>query len=108
MREEYDYFEKKYNISQYSEIPICVVIPSYNNVPKGRYKDNLNSVLQQNYSNYHIVFIDDVSEDKTGEFVQKYVDELELKEDKIKIIINKEKKYAMQNLRYAAMNECKE
>ena len=66
MIEEYEYFENKYHISAYPEIPICVVIPSYNNVEKDRYKDNLNSVLQQNYSNYHVVFIDDVSEDRTG------------------------------------------
>ena len=27
----------------------------------------------QNYQNYHVVYIDDASPDKTGEFVKKYI-----------------------------------
>ena len=29
----------------------------------------------QDYSNYHIIYVDDASPDKTGEFVKKYLEE---------------------------------
>jgi glycosyltransferase involved in cell wall biosynthesis len=41
-------------------------VPSYNNVAMDRYIQNINSILQQDYSNYHIVFIDDASDDETA------------------------------------------
>ena len=44
---------------------MCVVVPSYNNIPNNRYKKILNTIYYQNYSNYHIVFIDDFSNDDT-------------------------------------------
>jgi glycosyltransferase involved in cell wall biosynthesis len=40
-----------------------------------RYKRNLDSILQQNYTNYKVYYIDDYSTDKTGEFVEKYIKE---------------------------------
>lgn len=82
-----------------------MVIPSFNNAKDDRYKVNIQSVLQQNYSNYHVVFIDDMSEDKTGYLVEDYVNSFEPKyKEKVKVIINHERKMAMPNLRYAAMN----
>ena len=47
-------------------MPICLVIPSYNNVEDNRYTNNIRSVVMQEYTNYHIVFIDDASTDGTG------------------------------------------
>ena len=64
--EERDYYEKKYNISQYEELPFCIVVPSHDNVKDNRHIKNLRSVLMQEYSNYHIVFIDDASTDGTS------------------------------------------
>lgn len=52
------------------------MVPSYNNIQDDRYKANLKSIIMQNYSNYHVVFIDDVSEDGTGQKVQEYADSL--------------------------------
>ena len=51
---------------------MCVVIPSYNNVKDDRYIKNIRSVLQQDYSNFRIVLIDDNSSDGTGEKVKAY------------------------------------
>jgi CDP-glycerol glycerophosphotransferase len=51
-----------------------VFILSYNNEPYNRYKANLDSVFQQNYENYFVVYVNDVSSDRTGELVQKYMD----------------------------------
>ncbi len=66
----------------------------------------MKSILQQNYTNYHVVVIDDMSEDHTGQEIQKYVNQLDhgKYKNKIKVIVNKERKMAMPNLRYAAMN----
>lgn len=60
------YFEEKYNLNLFDEeLPMCVVVPSHNNVQYGRYKRILQSIFYQNYTNYHIVFIDDFSTDQT-------------------------------------------
>jgi glycosyltransferase involved in cell wall biosynthesis len=32
----------------------------------------MNSILRQEYSNYHIIFIDDGSDDGTGQLIQKF------------------------------------
>lgn len=54
-----------------SEKKMVVVITSYNN--KEWYKKNLDSVFNQNYSNYRIIYIDDRSPDGTGKLVQSYI-----------------------------------
>lgn len=69
-QEDKKYYEDKYHISKYKEMPICVVVPSYNNAAKDRYFHNMNSILQQDYSNYRIIFIDDASDDRTGELIK--------------------------------------
>lgn len=48
------------------------MIPSFNNAVLDRYMHNLNSILQQDYSNYHIVFIDDASDDETADKVRQF------------------------------------
>lgn len=53
------------------ENPIVVVIPSFNN--KAWYKRNLESVWQQKYSNFRVIYIDDCSPDGTGKLVAEYV-----------------------------------
>lgn len=51
------------------EKSIVVVIPSYNNV--NWLQRNLESVLQQNYSNFRIIYVNDCSKDNTGTQVRK-------------------------------------
>ena len=68
--QEKTYFEEKYKVSEYKELPFCVVVPSYKNVANDRYRHNMNSIIQQDYSNYRIIFIDDASEDDTGNFMK--------------------------------------
>jgi cellulose synthase/poly-beta-1,6-N-acetylglucosamine synthase-like glycosyltransferase len=73
--EEKAYYEAKYSISKYEELPFCIVIPSFNNVKNNRHINNIKSVLMQDYKNYHIVFIDDASTDGTGDQIEKYLAE---------------------------------
>jgi glycosyltransferase involved in cell wall biosynthesis len=53
------------------EKEIVVVIPSYNN--EQWYERNLQSVLEQNYSHFRIIYVNDCSQDRTGECVEKWV-----------------------------------
>lgn len=53
------------------EKPIVVIIPSYNNATY--VEKNLNSVYDQEYDNYRVIYIDDCSTDKTLERVRKIV-----------------------------------
>ena len=54
-----------------TEKPIAIIIPSFNN--EDWYEKNLNSVLQQNYDNYRIIYINDCSSDRTGQVVEETV-----------------------------------
>ena len=101
------YYEKHYSISKYEELPICVVIPSYNNVKDGRYRNNLESILQQDYDNYRIVFIDDASEDGTGAYMWHHVKQRNISPQKLTVIVNKERHMTMPNIHWAAHQFCK-
>jgi glycosyltransferase involved in cell wall biosynthesis len=54
-----DYYHKK-------QLRFCIVVNSYDNARRGLIYRNLNSILQQNYTNYHVVYTDDASTDNTG------------------------------------------
>ena len=105
--QEKAYYEEKYQISKYEELPFCIVVPSYKNVANSRYVHNMNSIIQQDYQNYRIIFIDDASEDDTGVFVREYIKEHNLSPSKIQVAINKERTMAMPNLHMAAHKFCK-
>ena len=85
---------------------MCVVILSNNNIPNDRYKKVLDTIAQQEYKNFHMVFIDDVSSDDTYEQTIKYTKEIGLF-NRTDFIKNTERKFATFNLRNAAYNYCK-
>ena len=57
--------ENKYKLKSFDEVPMCVVVLSNNNIENNRYQKVLDTIKYQEYENYHIVFIDDVSVDDT-------------------------------------------
>lgn len=62
----------------------------------------------QNYSNYHIVVIDDASTDQTGELILKFLREQnKVGEDRYDVIRNSQQMRAMANIRFAAKTYCK-
>lgn len=67
---------------------MCVVILSHNNIEDDRYKKIMQTILYQNYSNYHIVFIDDFSSDTTLQATQEYVEKVGFPQSRIKYIRN--------------------
>ena len=50
---------------------ITVIIPSYNN--RQWYERNLSSVVDQDYRNFRIIYVDDCSSDRTGELVEQFI-----------------------------------
>jgi hypothetical protein len=53
------------------EKPFVIVIPSHNN--REWYQQNLDSVFNQNYRNYRVIYIADASTEGTERFVESYV-----------------------------------
>lgn len=88
-------------------MPFCVVVPSYNNVAQDRYLKNIRSILQQDYSNYRILFIDDGSTDNTGKRIEEYAKTHFISKEKLTIRHNEKQIMAMPNLHDAAHNFCK-
>jgi glycosyltransferase involved in cell wall biosynthesis len=50
-----------------------VYVPSFNNAKRRHYLRNLDSIFQQEYRNYHVVYVNDASEDETGQQVKNYM-----------------------------------
>lgn len=73
-------------IKKYAEDKSFVIVTaSYKNAEW--YKRNLDSIFNQKYTNYRIIYIDDASPDRTGPLVQEYIKECGM-EDKVIFIQN--------------------
>ena len=83
---------------------MCVTVMSHNNIENNRYKKVMQSILQQDYGNYHIVFIDDNSDDGNLESTMEFMQD---KGAKIQYIRNKKNKFATYNIVHAAFSFCK-
>ena len=81
-----------------------IVVPSYNN--SQWYKQNLDSIFSQNYGKYRVIYIDDCSNDKTYELVEKYIKENH-QESKVTLIKNEKRQLALSNI-YKAVISCKD
>lgn len=81
---------------------IVVVITSFNN--KDWYKENLDSVYKQNYTNYHLIYIDDCSKDGTGDLVKEYIHRIG-QDYRTTLILNQEWESQMAN-HYKAVHMC--
>lgn len=86
-----------------AEKPLVVIIPSYKNIEW--YQKNLESVFNQNYTNYRVIFIDDCSPDGTYEAALKYIEERN-QMFRVTAIKNQERSGAMANI-YWAVHSCR-
>ncbi len=84
------------------ELPMVVIIPSYNNANYA--SENLLSVFTQNYNNYRVIYIDDCSSDATYANVLALVKQNNM-EDRVQVIHNSERRLAMSNW-YNAIHSC--
>lgn len=67
---------------------MCIFVPSFNNAKTKLYLRNLDSIFQQDYKNYHLVYVNDASTDGTGDYVKSYMEENEIPAEKYTIINN--------------------
>jgi glycosyltransferase involved in cell wall biosynthesis len=79
-----------------------IFIASYNNIKW--YEKNLDSVCMQNYTNYHIIYVDDCSDDGTAQAVEEYSKKWDLN-NKITILKNAERHGQLYNL-YVTVHCC--
>lgn len=80
-----------------------VLITSYNNVKY--YVNNLQSVLNQTYSKFRVIYVDDCSEDKTGMMVEQYLSQVNPAIE-VKVIRNTQRQRKLANL-YHAIHSCR-
>jgi glycosyltransferase involved in cell wall biosynthesis len=80
------------------ELPFVFVICSYNNA-KWVYK-NLDSVFNQIYKNFRVIYIDDASTDGTADMVENYIQKHHL-EEKITLIKNTQRARKLKNIYHA-------
>ena len=85
-------------IFSHSEIFFTVIVPSFNN--EQWVEKNLNSIFSQDYPHFRVIYINDASQDRTGELVQQYIKKHNL-EDKCTYVENKNNQGAFYNLYYA-------
>ena len=86
-----------------SDHRFVIVIPSYNN--KDWYRNNLDSVFEQKYKNFRVIYTDDASPDGTGELVQEYIENNCPKNLKISLVKNEKRLGAMENM-YNMVHSC--
>ena len=86
------------------EKPMVIISSSRNT--KNYCIKNLDSTINQEYSNYRIIWIDDASDDGTPEIVGEYLKKKDLI-NKVTFIKNKERCWAAQNY-YTAIHTCKD
>lgn len=84
------------------ERQFIIVTASYNN--NEWYLYNLNSIFNQNYNNYRVIYIDDCSTDGTAELVEEYINQRNL-HHKITLIKNTQHRGALAN-HYHAIHSC--
>lgn len=66
--------EAKFGLSAArEELPMCLVVPGFNNNANFRIEGNLNSVFTQNYSNYKVVLINDASTDRSERLYRRFL-----------------------------------
>lgn len=90
----------------HNQIRFCIFTTSYNNARNRLYLRNLDSIFQQEYQNYHIVYGSDASTDGTAVYVQAYMEVNEIPKDKYTIIQNKKNQGGGANLYMAAHEYC--
>lgn len=103
------YFGMFFNCSHarettYKNKHFVFVIPSYNN--EEWYEKNLNSIISQEYDNWHAIYIDDVSTDETKHCVESFITDHHM-EHKITLMVNEVRQGALANM-YKAVNMCQD
>ena len=94
--EEWAWVQKEFGVdSGDTQLPMCVIVTSHNNKEDLRMVWNAESILQQDYSNYRVVFIDDSSSDGSWQILNDYLRWKKLDSDKVKFFRTKSQMHDM-------------
>ena len=66
----------------------------------------MQSIINQDYSNYRTIFIDDASSDRTADLIQLFITRNKLSSSKFRLIRNKQRRSAIPNVYDAVLNYC--
>ena len=106
-RKDWERLEGKFSLSGVGkELPMCVMVPGYNNNAKFRLEYNLNSIFQQNYTNYKVVLVNDASTDGTDELYRKYFEFYNIDPKKYVYVQNKIRVTALRNIYENSIKHC--
>lgn len=83
-----------------------MVSPTLNNAQNYRYEYSLQSILNQNYSNYKIVIIDQGSRDSTGDHIHKFMRKSGKSPEEYTFIKSENPKSRMETLSSAIKEHC--
>lgn len=99
--------EEIYHMSNYNtQLPFCIVVPSFNNANNFRYEYNLQSIFNQDYSNYRVVIIDDASTDNTTALIKYFLKKSKELASKVVLITNKKQMNTVPNVHMAIKKYC--
>ena len=99
--------EAKFKLSQVKEkLPMCLVVPGYNNNANFRLESNLNSIFTQNYTNYKVVIVNDASTDGSGKLFRDFFRFHAIDKQRYTYIENSKRAFAIHNSYFASMNHC--
>ncbi len=98
----YTYFLCIFNVFYAEQKNFVIIVPSYNNVHWCQ--KNLDSIFTQNYQNYHVIYIDDHSNDGTEDYVEQYIRQHNLF-NKVTFIKNSYRRGALSNY-YDTIHSC--
>lgn len=82
-------------------------MPSFNNAKNFRYEYNLQSIFNQDYSNYRVVIVDDASSDNTSALIKHFLKRNKKLASKVVLITNKKQMTAVPNIHMAITKHCK-
>lgn len=88
------------------QLRFCIVVNSYRNAQNGLMYRNIDSILQQNYTNYHVVYTDDFSPDQTGQKTVEYLNERGIPSDKFRVKQNTQHVGMMANIYNGIASDC--
>lgn len=75
-----------------------MIAPTLNNAQNYRYEYSLQSILNQNYSNYRLIIIDQGSKDRTVELIHKFMRKAGKTKDEYTLVEKHENKNQMETL----------
>ncbi len=87
---------------------MCVIVPTRNNVFENRYIYNIQSILNQNYTNYLVVIVDDHSDDSTGSLIERYLRKKNVSSKRVVVVKKNRREGSLANIYFAMHNYCKD